>query len=354
MRKRRRGSGTNVIARVSRELRTKLRMGVFAAGLLIALGACVCAHPVDPGVVSSAAAQVASTHAAAVSGVALFAAPTRLDRIGRIVAPVMINGQGPFRFIIDSGASHSTVTPRLASLLGLDPAASELVLVDGVTGTAQLPSVPIAALQAGSLEIRDTQFPVVAAPVLGDVDGMLGVAGLRQDRIHVDFQRDRVTISHSYRQGAPSGFAMIKAERIAGGLLAIPAKISGVGVEAIIDTGSPRTLGNTALRAALQGRRSHGRRPAATATVYGATAQTCQGWVEDAPPIFLGSVVVARLSVIYGDFHIFRVWNLEQRPTLIIGMDVIGTMRALAIDFKESKVYLDAGNRDATAIRAAL
>src|SRR5688572_17412347 len=44
----------------------------------------------------------------------LFASPTRIDRIGRIVAPVYINGQGPFRLVVDTGASHSTVSPQLA------------------------------------------------------------------------------------------------------------------------------------------------------------------------------------------------------------------------------------------------
>ncbi|MFL6618280.1 MAG: hypothetical protein ACJ8MH_06740, partial [Povalibacter sp.] len=33
----------------------------------------------------------------------LFAAPTRADRIGRIMAPVTINGRGPFRLIVDTG-----------------------------------------------------------------------------------------------------------------------------------------------------------------------------------------------------------------------------------------------------------
>ncbi len=47
----------------------------------------------------------------------LFATPTRLDRAGRIVAPVYINGLGPFRLVVDTGASHSTVSPELAQKL---------------------------------------------------------------------------------------------------------------------------------------------------------------------------------------------------------------------------------------------
>ena len=42
----------------------------------------------------------------------LFASPTTRDHIGRIVVPVKINGRGPFRFIVDTGASDSTVSPH--------------------------------------------------------------------------------------------------------------------------------------------------------------------------------------------------------------------------------------------------
>src|SRR5487761_1383015 len=46
----------------------------------------------------------------------LFACPTSLDHIGRIVASVMVDGRGPFRFIIDSGANHSTISPHLVAV----------------------------------------------------------------------------------------------------------------------------------------------------------------------------------------------------------------------------------------------
>ena len=44
----------------------------------------------------------------------LFASPTTRDHIGRVVVPVTLNGQGPFRFIVDTGANHSTISPQLA------------------------------------------------------------------------------------------------------------------------------------------------------------------------------------------------------------------------------------------------
>jgi len=46
----------------------------------------------------------------------------RIDHIGRIFVPVTINGQEPFRFIVDTGAGRSTIAPTLVQKLNLEPA----------------------------------------------------------------------------------------------------------------------------------------------------------------------------------------------------------------------------------------
>src|SRR5690606_4122328 len=71
----------------------------------------------------------------------LYAAPTRPDRIGRIAAPVMINGQGPFRLILDTGASRSVITTRVANTLGLLLTPESRLMLHGVTGSLAVPAV---------------------------------------------------------------------------------------------------------------------------------------------------------------------------------------------------------------------
>src|SRR5882757_9473018 len=48
-----------------------------------------------------------------------YVASTRRDRIGRIWAPVYINSKGPFRLVLDTGASISGVTSQVAAALEL-------------------------------------------------------------------------------------------------------------------------------------------------------------------------------------------------------------------------------------------
>src|SRR4051812_15405230 len=80
----------------------------------------------------------------------LYASPTRPDRIGRILAPVMINGQGPFRLTVDTGANQSVITQRLAETLGL-AASGRSIRLNGVTGAIDLPTVVVDRLETGAV-----------------------------------------------------------------------------------------------------------------------------------------------------------------------------------------------------------
>ncbi|MDE2261695.1 MAG: hypothetical protein KGL45_04150, partial [Gammaproteobacteria bacterium] len=37
---------------------------------------------------------------------------------------------------------------------------------------------------------------------------------------------------------------------------------------------------------------------------------------------------------------IFKVWHLESKPAVIIGMDVLGTVDALVLDFGHPRIYM--------------
>src|SRR5581483_2709765 len=121
-----------------------------------------------------------------------------------------------------------------------------------------------------------------------------------------------------------AGFLRIPGRKVAGGLLMVDARVGGVSARAVIDTGAERTLGNAALRDALRTlARGRGGPHWADTDVYGATSDVARGESSVAPPIKLGAAVIKGTEVTYGDFHIFKVWNLESRPAALIGMDVL-------------------------------
>jgi predicted aspartyl protease len=268
---------------------------------------------------------------------ALYAAPTRLDRIGRIVAPVMLNGRGPFRFVVDTGANRSVITTQLASALGLEASHDNAVTLRGVTGATIVPTVSIDRFQTGDLVQSSLQLPVLET-VMSQADGILGMEGFEDKRITVDFVRDRIEISRSLRQRAPATYLTLPARIRFGRLMVVDAKVGNVRTKAIIDTGAERTLGNMALREALLRRRNAGNTQATH--VIGLSMEQQSAHTIRTPPISMGHAEISNVEVVYGDIDVFRLWELEDRPALLLGMDVLGTLKTLIIDYRMREVQI--------------
>ncbi|MHB1871013.1 MAG: aspartyl protease family protein [Steroidobacteraceae bacterium] len=266
----------------------------------------------------------------------LLACPTTLDGIGRIIAPVMIDGSGPYRFLVDTGANYSMMSPALAQRLGLTPRAGALLEVTGITGAQRLPWVPVARLRVGRFRLANVRMPITASPVMNGLDGILGLAGFPAERIAVDFRHNIVWIGHS-NGGDVWGYLAIPAELTPGGLLSVHARVGSIPVVAIIDTGSPRTLGNEALHRALL---RNAARPKDNAQIFGVTRQVSNGDVAGAPTVYLGPAAIGRLDIVFGDIPIFKVWHLDDRPAVVIGMDVLGTVDGLILDYRRARVYI--------------
>ncbi|MGH8180017.1 MAG: retropepsin-like aspartic protease [Steroidobacteraceae bacterium] len=262
-------------------------------------------------------------------------APTRRDRIGRIWAPVMIDGRGPFRLVLDTGASGSAITAQVAKRLGLTPDLSHPVLVRGVTGNAIVPTVHATSLRVGDLEIQSVTLPIIA-DALGGAEGVLGTDGLADKRIDIDFLDDRITIARSHGRSAPIGFITLSLERSGPGLLMVLGSVDQVKVHAVIDTGAQRSIGNEALRAALVNRHAQG----TPDQIFDVTTAVQGGEMFISPPIVLGGIEIHGARITYGEVRIFEHWHLTREPTLVIGMDALGLLDSLIIDYRLRELQL--------------
>lgn len=269
----------------------------------------------------------------------LYAAPTTRDRIGRIMAPVYINGRGPYYFVVDSGASRSAITPRVVAELGLVPNPAERLILRGVTGSAEVPSILIERLQAGDVVLANQQLPVVTTDVFADADGILGIEGFERMCLHVDFARNHISIT---RDGCPrmrQGWLRISASLRLDRLVRVGATIGGHRVHAIIDTGAERSLGNLALLRALSLER-RADDPTRDTHVIGATSHMVEGNLLAVGTLHLGGVGIRHMWVAFGNFNVFELWELQAEPAIVIGMDVLGTVDSLAIDYSRAKLYI--------------
>ena len=265
-----------------------------------------------------------------------FVAPTRLDRIGRIWAPVLIDGKGPYRLVLDTGASRSAITERAAESLGIPPAPDGSRMVMGFTGSTVVPTIHVNRLEVGDLQIGPSDMPVLA-DVFGGAEGVLGSEGLADKRIYADFTRDQLVISRSHGERAHLDLAVVPLRLIRGGLLVADVRVGRVRTRAIIDTGAQGSVGNLALRDALM---RHARLDGARDEIVGVSLDVQDGDSFPTPDIDFGELTVRGLRVTFGDMYLFQHWKLTDEPTLTLGMDLLGSFDVLVIDYKRQEMQI--------------
>ena len=263
-----------------------------------------------------------------------YVAPTLRDSIGRIWAPVMINGQGPFRLVLDTGASKSALLPRVARALNI-PMQPGAMRVHGVTGSADVSMVTIHQLEVGELLMGTATLPIVP-DVFGGADGVLGNEALGDKRIAIDFRRDRIEIMRSRSERPTVGLSKIPLKLTRGRLLSFQTKIGAVPTVAVIDTGAQRTIGNQALRTAL----NRTQRKWQQEEIIGVTLDVERGDNIRTPPITMGKATITGARVTFTDTPIFAHWELTKDPAVLLGMDVLGTLDVLIIDYKLRELHV--------------
>ncbi|WP_263354918.1 aspartyl protease family protein [Acidicapsa acidisoli] len=163
-------------------------------------------------------------------------APLEL-RHGVPFVKVMINGKGPFTFIIDTGtSSDAIVTPALAATLGLQ-VVERRHLTD--LGGQNVQGVNVVAIQ--KLTVAGVDFPSVHADVhaalttVGPYDGILGFRLFRNELMTLDYPRHRLVLSvgDSLQSGDPNVLPLHMSRLVPTVIL----EIGNEPVEAQIDSG---------------------------------------------------------------------------------------------------------------------
>jgi hypothetical protein len=160
-------------------------------------------------------------------------------------------------------------------------------------------------------------------------------------RIFVDFRHDRIEIRRSRGERPGVGYERIPLTLSRGRLLTINVQIGSVRTRAIIDTGAQQTIGNAVLREALIKRERDWKQQ----DVVGVTLDVQTGDSIATPPISFGGVSVRGMRVTFTDMFIFDHWKLNREPTLLLGMDVLGLVDALVIDYRLREMHVRLRNR---------
>jgi predicted aspartyl protease len=128
--------------------------------------------------------------------------PFQLGEQGGVIVPVMLNGSGPFRMLLDTGATHSAITEDVAALVKAKPVARSTVITPA--GETLRLIVAVDRVNVGSIAAENVLPSVVPSRALdreGRIHGLIGQDILGSLRYTLDFKARTV----EWHQRTPSG-----------------------------------------------------------------------------------------------------------------------------------------------------
>lgn len=268
------------------------------------------------------------------SGVDVIAADADAD--ARMTVPVRIGEKGPFRFLIDTGSQNTVVATSLAQELALKPDGRSLVI--GIAGSQMADTVLLDEIGLGRRSYYDLTAPLLERADIG-ADGIIGLDGLQGQRVLMDFQRNMIAVDEPRRMGGNDGFEIVvTARKRSNQLIMTDARIDGVRVAVIIDTGAESTIGNRALQQALSSRNAS----TARAELTSVTGDRVMADIGFGRNLRLGKMNLSNLPLVFTDTPAFAALKLDRRPAILLGMRELRVFQRVAIDFTTRRVLFDA------------
>ena len=251
------------------------------------------------------------------------------ERTNRMTVAVTIGAQGPFPFIVDTGAERSVVSRELAGYLQLPPGA-DVKLFD-FTGVAQVTTVKVPSLTAGKLGTPPIEAPQLLLADIG-APGMLGIDALQGHKVVLDFNARRMVLQPARRHAG--GDFVVRAQSRTGQLIVTKARFNDQPIAVIIDTGSWLSVGNTAmLKLAKKAPRSYG--PVAFTSVTGRSLSADFVTVSN---VKIDSIRFDNFGLVFADVPPFDRFGLRDQPALILGMSSLKLFGRVELDFLNREI----------------
>ena len=262
--------------------------------------------------------------------------PTSLSTVAdiyrRMTVPIRINGAGPYPFVVDTGANQSVISIELARELGLPIGPSEPL--NGVAGVQDALTTK-ADLEVGALRQAAVVLSMLPAAAVGGA-GMLGLDRLEGQELTLNFRGQTLGISSPHRLYRDPLDIAVKARRRDGQLTLVDADLAGIPLVAFLDSGAQNTVGNMALRSLALTRNP--KSLWSDTQIVSATGQSMAAEMADLPALRVGGMHLPNWPVAFADLHTFRLWNLTQKPAILLGVDVLSRFESVCLDFARNEV----------------
>ena len=259
------------------------------------------------------------------------------DRFDRPMVGTIVNGLGPFPFIIDTGASKSVIYRGLTALTGMSALPNQSKRIITANGYRRVLVYPVTDFYVlgRTLKVEET----VALPdIIGsEAKGLIGVDMLAGHTLYMDMELGEANLELSTDEPLGGNWVMIQGRPVAYGSLALEVNIGGLDVPVIVDTGASDTVINTAGSEAV-GRSAEGiGRETIRASMAGGREMVFTAL--RVPKFGVGAFTRTNMRLVVSDIPVFALLGARDVPAIILGMDLLGE-QPIAIDFKNWRLYI--------------
>ncbi len=311
------------------------RMGAVLAGLFL---------------IVSAPAGAASTPQ--LGGAPVAEIPYRIDYQGWITVGANVNDQGPYDFILDSGATITAAFQNLADQQPFAPATRGPIRILGLSGARALPAYEIGDIEVDKARLDDHVGVVLPdwSPPNRPPQGVLGLDFLTRYFVLLDAAAGEMRLYAS--SAAPGemdrGWSKTPLRPTGVGddeatLYRIHVQVRGVRIPCIVDLGASGTIFNSAaLRAMTAGVIVNGDRRNGFST--GTRINDIFDYRDQARVVEIASLSIGRTRwrkkrfLIY-DAEIFSELGFSSTPFCLVGADLFAD-RSMMFDFARETLYI--------------
>ena len=262
---------------------------------------------------------------------------TAVDESLRMTVPVMVNGEGPFQFVIDTGADRTVISSELAERLGLPDAGKARLHAMG--GERDVRIVAINSVQVSTNTARDVRAAALPAQNLG-ADGLLGIDSLKGQRIVMDFKAQTMTVVPSSKKDRTpdedEGMIVVTAKTRLGQLVMVDADANGQKVWVVVDTGAENSVGNTRLKRLMIKRNSN--LPVKTVEMSDVLGKRTPAEYIVVDNMRVGNIAMKNSPIAFADAHPFKLFDLTTKPAMLLGMEGLRIFERVSVDFSTRKI----------------
>ncbi|HEX6218498.1 MAG TPA: retropepsin-like aspartic protease [Sphingomicrobium sp.] len=263
------------------------------------------------------------------------------DGADRMTVPVELSGQGPYRFLVDTGADRTALSTEVANRLKLERGVS--ARLHSVAGVQDVATATVPSLRLTSRPIRVSNAPLLSEYHMG-ADGILGVDSLKSQRVMFDFKSNTMSIVPSAQKLLPADkdpdTIVVTARQRNGRLVLTNARADENNVAVILDTGSQVTIGNSALRRRLLRGNRRAMERLGQIHLRSVTGHEIVGEYMVIRKLEIGGATLTNLAVVFADAHTFKQLKLDKGPAMLLGMNAMRAFDRVSIDFANKKLRL--------------